>query len=73
MRGLLGRASRLEEAFASEMHAHSRASIAEALQRLSVEELEWLKSASEAHRLGRPFTVEEHAALDAYEAAAAPR
>jgi hypothetical protein len=39
MKALLGRVSKLEEALASEVHAHSQAGFAQALQRLSDEEL----------------------------------
>ncbi|HZO56101.1 MAG TPA: hypothetical protein VFB63_25560 [Bryobacteraceae bacterium] len=69
MRALLGRVSKLEDALAAEIQAHGQNRIAEALQRLSEEQLEWLKSASEAHRMRRPFTNEERTAMRAYEGA----
>jgi len=68
MRAIVGRVCRLEAALATEIHAHSRASVAEALQRLSDDELELLKSASEANRARRSFTKDERAAMGAYKA-----
>jgi hypothetical protein len=68
MRALLGRVKKLEVALAAEIRAHNQSSVAEALRRLSDEQLDWLKSAAEADGARQRFTDEERIAMRAYDA-----